>query len=958
MYKIDKYIPPRNLIPISNQIKEIGNFSVAGYYINEHECNFIIRRLDEDEGWNFDLFIEIDKTKILIGKSNTNTLNINIVNNDIEFHKVIFKEQKIPKVIIQTSDSDEVTLQHYNSVMTFVDLNPEYTYKFFDSKDRRELIKNNFNSDILNAYDMLIPGAYQADLFRVCALLYLKGGCYFDCKMILKVPLRDIILQNDTEILLQDCNNNRNANGIIITIHTNTFLINYINEIVKNVNNNFYGKSSIDITGPVCFNKFTNHIKPRLKNNFHGHDNPLSTIIELETGKLIAYPKYKNYYKIMYSNNYYDDLWNQRKVYYKVIIENEFFRILSQSNILKNSIIIKNNYLINLNNFDIESKVIYKSDNSSRELTIFNNVIDLNVVTTKNNISFIGFWEGFNKSDNFITNNLDNYRISNIYQANIIFIGVFINKKEWNNIKNLNAKKCLVITEPIGKDSFEFPYSLLDKVNFVTGAIKNDTNKFYKLPIYLSDVKINECLELFKNTNSYVMNCNINDKKYATLINTHDRGNTRTPIYNLLKNISKIDCPSKLFNNMNSSVLPPRNKLGTGNAEFIKNYIFNICPENYKCNFEGYITEKIFFACLGGAIPIYFGSFDDIDAKIFNRDRIIFYDPENKDSLDNAYNKVKFLYENKDELEKFYRKKVFMDTAYDTLLSLKYNFNIIKIENKIYNSSIMKTVIGYPVGGLGNQLFIIANAYAYGLKNNFTIKISETWRHIREDRPSYWNTLLTKVRDSNYLINESFIDNIDSYNEPSFGYTEIPKFETTTVLKGYFQSPLYFDEYRNEICNLFELPDTLKKFAENKLNEFITNNDTLVCVHIRRGDYVQSSIHLNLSVNYYENAKLIIEEKLGFRPTYLYFSDDKKFITDNFKLENKDSIIECDKDYEEFAVMQYCQHFIIANSTFSWWASYLSKYKDKLVIMPKKWFEPSGPKEISIYTKDCIILDS
>jgi GR25 family glycosyltransferase involved in LPS biosynthesis len=64
-----------------------------------------------------------------------------------------------------------------------------------------------------------------------------------------------------------------------------------------------------------------------------------------------------------------------------------------------------------------------------------------------------------------------------------------------------------------------------------------------------------------------------------------------------------------------------------------------------------------------------------------------------------------------------------------------------------------------------------------------------------------------------------------------------------------------------------------------------------------------------------------------------------------------------EKDYDEFLMMQSCRHFIISNSTFSWWAAYLSKSTDKIVIAPSKWFGPKGPKNWQdIYLPDWIVI--
>jgi len=115
--------------------------------------------------------------------------------------------------------------------------------------------------------------------------------------------------------------------------------------------------------------------------------------------------------------------------------------------------------------------------------------------------------------------------------------------------------------------------------------------------------------------------------------------------------------------------------------------------------------------------------------------------------------------------------------------------------------------------------------------------------------------------------------------------------------------------------------------------------------------------HPSQTLNYYEEAKKILQDKLGFRPTYLYFSDDKQWVRDNFTLEDSDKIVEFDHDYEEFITMKKCDHFVIANSSFSWWAAWLSDSENKIVVAPKIWFGPQANSNWKdIYCENWIVL--
>jgi hypothetical protein len=278
-------------------------------------------------------------------------------------------------------------------------------------------------------------------------------------------------------------------------------------------------------------------------------------------------------------------------------------------------------------------------------------------------------WQNYDYYNNFLTENLKNYyEYSNINNNIDFFIsGPFINNENYDIIKNKNCIKILYITEPIEINS---PYSLCYDLyknnifNIIIGCVENNLNSI-KYPLYINNV-IHLEKNIFNDINNYVKICSL-DKKFCTLINTHDIWNTRTPIYNKLINIANIDCPSILFNNCSNEELN-----NIGNKEFIKKFLFNICSENTLTNIPGYITEKLMNCCQGGAIPIYCGWFDETDEKIFNRNRILFYDPNNEESINNIYIKIKELMEDNNKLNDFYRMDVFMESAYDTC-QIMYN---------------------------------------------------------------------------------------------------------------------------------------------------------------------------------------------------------------------------------------------------------------------------------------------
>ena len=301
-------------------------------------------------------------------------------------------------------------------------------------------------------------------------------------------------------------------------------------------------------------------------------------------------------------------------------------------------------------------------------------------------IKLVKFWQDFNYIDNYITylfrnNNIPYVIHDNDNELDYLIVGSFIhNQNEYDYIKSIpsNVKKILYVSEPL-EVLYPFAYKLLCEnfFDYVFGSVSNKYDKngkqiYFKFPMYTMYYTYND-------TNSYnTINRNILDineqdllsKKQICLVNSHDKYNSRTQMYkSLINNNINIVCPGALFNNASNQEL---NEVGKVN--YIKNFLFNICPENTITKLDGYVTEKILESSAAGCIPIYNGSIDDVDRKIFNFDRVIFFDKDSEESILNATNKIKYLLENKSELVKFYKQPAFCDTAFYTIKNLENTF--------------------------------------------------------------------------------------------------------------------------------------------------------------------------------------------------------------------------------------------------------------------------------------------
>ena len=330
--------PCKDISLISNNFK-ITNKSnnidlhIVAYKLDNYKIKIIIRRLDEITGWDENLkFMLYDnlniniKEFITIGPSKNNYKYI-IKNTKIELFSDPEYNQDIPKIIIQTGYNDKFkNILHFNSIISFIELNPEYTYRYYNDTEARKFLRKNFNEEVNYSYDILVPGAFKADLLRYC-LLYVNGGCYFDCKQILRIPIKKFLKSNQAFLLCNDIIDNALLNAVIFSIKNLNFLEKTIKDCTFNIMNKL-GKSALDITGPIFFfksiKKFITKDNLLLQNNrppdnFSDFSNDYynNNITLISNNTVVLNRFYKGYYTNYIDNNHYGKLFINNEIYYK-----------------------------------------------------------------------------------------------------------------------------------------------------------------------------------------------------------------------------------------------------------------------------------------------------------------------------------------------------------------------------------------------------------------------------------------------------------------------------------------------------------------------------------------------------------------------------------------------------------------------------------------------------------------
>ena len=138
--------------------------------------------------------------------------------------------------------------------------------------------------------------------------------------------------------------------------------------------------------------------------------------------------------------------------------------------------------------------------------------------------------------------------------------------------------------------------------------------------------------------------------------------------------------------------------------------------------------------------------------------------------------------------------------------------------------------------------------------------------------------------------------------------------------------------------------------------KYIENNES-VCISIRRGDFLANEHKKDCFIcdnNYFYKAISEIKKRLA-NPKFIVFSDDVEWCKNNMNFPS-DTRFEDGNDplWEKMRLMYSCKNFIISNSTFSWWAQYLSRNDNKIVIAPKKWRNNNYVSDI--YEKNWILI--
>ena len=259
-------------------------------------------------------------------------------------------------------------------------------------------------------------------------------------------------------------------------------------------------------------------------------------------------------------------------------------------------------------------------------------------------------------------------------------------------------------------------------------------------------------------------------------------------------------------------------------------------------------------------------------------------------------------------------------------------------------------------GRLGNHMFMVASAYGLARLHGCRLYLTPAAIHQFGNyfELNFSNILLSQTEFKSLQVSINNQSKFDSFNQ----YVACSYMKNVTVPKlflekrimrllGYWQSYLYFDKYREEICEdifvarssvlekvaaFFEETYRMKMDFASKLSRNNSrvlksqlktlDNLTWIGIHIRRTDFIElgyasSSTYLFKAMEYYI--------KIYHDAYFIVASDDKLFCESLFH--SHSSIRITPKSFSpqlDLITLSMCEHSIITSGTFSWWSGFLA----------------------------------
>lgn len=271
-------------------------------------------------------------------------------------------------------------------------------------------------------------------------------------------------------------------------------------------------------------------------------------------------------------------------------------------------------------------------------------------------------------------------------------------------------------------------------------------------------------------------------------------------------------------------------------------------------------------------------------------------------------------------------------------------------------------------GGIGNQLFQFAAALALAQHLHAEVILDVSWyerelqsvdkRHIELDKFLDLSKirLVKSKRHPKVEIALKIAKNFKVINDAKLDLGAFHSLSTRRHIRmrGYWQSEAYFTPVADFLRSSYSKHLIMSTLANKIANEI--RSSVSLGIHVRRGDYITNrktnSFHGVCGEEYFTNATGLVLRSTKIDKIYI-FSDDIQWCRENLDLDVPSVLVESRvSDTEQLKLLSLCNHHVISNSSFSWWAAWFGYSEEQVVIYPQAWFsDGSRLKKMPVHWK-------
>ena len=253
-------------------------------------------------------------------------------------------------------------------------------------------------------------------------------------------------------------------------------------------------------------------------------------------------------------------------------------------------------------------------------------------------------------------------------------------------------------------------------------------------------------------------------------------------------------------------------------------------------------------------------------------------------------------------------------------------------------------------GGLGNQLLQLACGLTVARRTDARLVLDPAWFGTQQVRQFELEPVAGGLRKVSVEAGAAtqFPDEL-TFREAGYRYDDtVAKLTAPVALHGYFPLPRYVQPALAELRRVLLAPAVRGDWLQQMRRALPR---TAVAVHVRRGDYVENertaAHHGGCSLDYYSAAWRLVA-RVSPDAVPVLFSDDVAWLRDNLLLAGADRVIveppQGEPALQSVLLMSAATHWIIANSTFSWWGATLGREPGRITVAPRPWW--ANPKSV------------